>query len=121
MAHPHEEDIVRCKHKDSCYVKGVLQPTRSFGDFRLKHADFNDPEGHGIVKGYHRLRTVFKGPYITHVPEIRTFKREQGDQFVVVGSDGLWDEVSPVQVAKLIEQQVEQHKGDREQLKNNIS
>lgn len=27
-AHPGEEDIIRCKHPDACYVKGRLQPTR---------------------------------------------------------------------------------------------
>ncbi|KAH7649694.1 pp2c phosphatase 2 C transmembrane domain near N-terminus [Cryptosporidium bovis] len=25
----------------SCYVKGILQPSRAIGDFRLKHMDFN--------------------------------------------------------------------------------
>lgn len=104
-SHPHEEDIVRCKHKNACYVKGVLQPTRSFGDFRLKYADFNDPEEHGVAKGFHRLRSSFKGPYITHVPQIRVFQRSQVDQFLVVGSDGLWDEVTPLQVAKVVQQQ----------------
>jgi pyruvate dehydrogenase phosphatase len=35
-----EDDIVVCKRPNntSCYVKGRLQPTRSIGDLRLKHA-----------------------------------------------------------------------------------
>lgn len=39
---PKEKDIVICKGKenDACYVKGVLMPTRSFGDFYLKDEQF---------------------------------------------------------------------------------
>lgn len=29
--HPGEQDVVLCRNPDSCYVKGRLQPTRSFG------------------------------------------------------------------------------------------
>jgi pyruvate dehydrogenase phosphatase len=36
-----EKDVVICKRKGACYVKGGLMPTRSFGDFRLKHREFN--------------------------------------------------------------------------------
>jgi len=39
--HPGESDIFHCYSKESCYVKGGLQPTRSFGDLRIKHAQFN--------------------------------------------------------------------------------
>lgn len=38
---PKEKDIVHCRSKTACYVKGGLMPTRSFGDFRLKHREFN--------------------------------------------------------------------------------
>lgn len=31
QAHPGEEDIVRCKNPNACYVKGRLQPTRCVG------------------------------------------------------------------------------------------
>ena len=69
--HPSESDVVVCKRGDSkaCYVKGSLMPTRALGDLRLKHAEFNFhhfDERHG----YRRSIPVFKGPYITHEPEI---------------------------------------------------
>ena len=32
-----EKDVVICKSKRACYVKGNLMPTRALGDFRLKH------------------------------------------------------------------------------------
>jgi serine/threonine protein phosphatase PrpC len=37
---PKEKDIVMCKGTDACYVKGVLMPTRSFGDFYMKDETF---------------------------------------------------------------------------------
>ena len=37
-----ENDIVVCKRVNTaCYVKGKLQPTRAFGDLRLKHDEYN--------------------------------------------------------------------------------
>jgi serine/threonine protein phosphatase PrpC len=36
-----EGDIIVSKDKKSCYVKGNLMPTRSFGDLRLKKPEFN--------------------------------------------------------------------------------
>ncbi|KAF7459165.1 protein phosphatase 2C domain-containing protein [Cryptosporidium felis] len=56
-AHPHEKDtLIQCKEIlqekflmglytlpkfRGCYVKGILQPSRAIGDFRLKNMDFN--------------------------------------------------------------------------------
>lgn len=31
--HPGEHDVVLCRTQEACYVKGRLQPTRSFGMF----------------------------------------------------------------------------------------
>lgn len=59
--HPNEPDVIMCKSKNSCYVKGMstslfcilcsevncsgrLQPTRSLGDFHLKHSEFQVPK-----------------------------------------------------------------------------
>ncbi len=39
------------------YYKGRLQPTRAFGDLRLKAIEFN----------LNRIKN-FNGPYITHKP-----------------------------------------------------
>ena len=41
---PNEKDIFVCRsQKDSCYVKGRLQPTYAFGDLHLKSALYNNP------------------------------------------------------------------------------
>ncbi len=44
---PQENDVVICKRENTaCYVKGRLQPTRSIGDLRLKHKEFNNPKNY---------------------------------------------------------------------------
>ena len=57
----------------SCYVKGRLQPTRSLGDLRLKHSEFNNPEKFTTEHDYQSQLKVFTGPYITWEPEIKVF------------------------------------------------
>lgn len=112
-AHPNEKDIVVCKRcytipdegssaaeklliklgvikpkekqvMSACYVKGRLQPTRAFGDFHLKLAEAN-------AQG-RQVRPPYSFPYITAEPEVTFFGRDANqDQFIVLGSDGLWD------------------------------
>ena len=39
---PNDIDIVVCRSPDSCYVKGRLQPTKTFGDLHLKYKEFRE-------------------------------------------------------------------------------
>lgn len=93
LLHPNEKDVIQCRQKiielDStgqivasqwvaCYVKGRLQPTRAFGHFSLK-----DP------------------PYIQVSPSTRIVKRMPGSA-LVLGSDGLWDYLSPGDVLEVV-------------------
>ena len=89
LAHPDDPNIIRCRR--ACYVKGRLMPTRSFGDFHLKYA------------AYSQL-SEFRGPYITHQPDVETRRITADDLFLVLGTDGLWDELSPQAVADLLMQ-----------------
>jgi pyruvate dehydrogenase phosphatase len=117
--HPDEEDIVKCKRQwqqevavsmfkkelktfyAGCYVKGRLQPTKSFGDFHLKdervHFDherkrpFLDPS---IKKSF---------PYIDVEPDITVTRRTKEDKFLVVATDGLWDQFSSAEAAMIVE------------------
>jgi len=41
----------------------------------------------------------FNGPYITHVPEIRVHELTKKDKYVVIGSDGLWDDLNEKEVS----------------------
>ena len=80
---PNEADIVVCKREDTaCYVKGRLQPTRSFGDFRLKWKDFN------TLPVSQSLQNFRDGPYITHKPEIKVLQLEKSHKYIVMGCDG---------------------------------
>lgn len=83
-------------------MKNSLQPTRSFGDLRLKHPEFNNPEGKGSEYGYPRRIAEFKGPYIISEPEISVFDISPEDRFLVMGSDGLWDELNQRDIARIV-------------------
>jgi hypothetical protein len=69
-----DPDIVVCKRQDNkaCYVKGNLMPTRSFGDFRLKIAEFNF-HNFPTDLGYRQAIPRYNGPYITHEPDVQIF------------------------------------------------
>ena len=51
-----ENDIVVCKrgNNKACYVKNALQPTRAFGDLRLKYPEFNNPKNLDTSLGFRR-------------------------------------------------------------------
>jgi pyruvate dehydrogenase phosphatase len=101
--HPGEEDIVRCKSPTACYVKGRLMPTRAFGDFHLKFEEFNNPENLGQVHGFNRSQIQrFTGPYVSHSPDIQTREIRAGDKFLILASDGLWDEMTEQEAAETI-------------------
>ncbi len=92
---PGEEDIVRCRA--ACYVKGRLQPTRSFGDFYLKFKEYN----------YTNL-AVFTGPYIEAAPLLTHFALNDKHESLILASDGLWDELDEMQVHEVF------RRGERE-------
>jgi pyruvate dehydrogenase phosphatase len=98
-----EDDIVVCKRDDykACYVKGNLMPTRAFGDLRLKHSEFNF-HNHPPELGYRKPIPTYNGPYITHEPEITVIDLQKNDQYLILASDGLWDEISRKKSAELV-------------------
>jgi pyruvate dehydrogenase phosphatase len=98
---PDEKDIVVCRSPDAWYVKGRLMPSRAFGDFALKHAEFN-PDNKNPVLGFRRPIANFKGPYISYKPEIRVIDLTKDDAFLILSSDGLWDEVKTTEVGTVI-------------------
>jgi len=44
----------------------------------------------------------YSGPYLSHEPEIQVFDVTRDDQYLIVASDGLWDEVKRSQVGAVI-------------------
>ena len=102
---PGEKDIYKCKRGDKvCYVKGRLQPTRSFGDMTLKYKEFNNPQNKSRHQGYRSNIRNFTGPYISYLPVIKVFSNEKkdGNLGLIIGTDGLWDELNKSQVLETV-------------------
>ncbi|KAI9915265.1 hypothetical protein PsorP6_008144 [Peronosclerospora sorghi] len=106
MEHPGEANVFTCRHPDSCYVKGALQPTRALGDFSLKHPEFNGPPYiNGDRTAGRHFAAPYTPPYITATPEIKPHKLEEGDNFLIIGSDGLWDYLSNEEAVEIVHEQ----------------
>ena len=101
---PDEKDVIRCYRRGVCYVKGRLQPTRSFGDFSLKE---RIP---GLAFTQERS---FNPPYISAVPEILSYSKDNV-KFIVLGSDGVWELIDDKQMSPL----VDELKGDATMIKD---
>lgn len=100
---PNEPDIIVSNTLGkSYYVKGKLQPTRSIGDMHLKYKVFNQPPMSMEEKYTKRHIKNFNGPYIKHTPEIITRRLENGDDFIVMASDGLWDFLTSLDVSDIV-------------------
>ena len=103
---PNEHNIYVCSKPDACYVKGRLQPTRTFGDFHLKYSEFNaHVQNKENNMQYKKQITNFKGPYISAIPDIKVFDLNENDDYLLLASDGLWDNIKSREVKKLL------HKG----------
>ena len=46
-----------------------------------------------FIRFPHQIST-FTGPYITHKPDIKTFELTKKDKYLIMASDGLWDELN---------------------------
>ena len=68
----------------------MLQPTRTIGDYYLK----KEEEWKGPGK--------FKGPYLTHQPEISVFGMNESFKCIFLASDGVWDFVGKKKISRLV-------------------
>lgn len=101
--HPGEDDILYQATAEAWYIKGRLQPTRSLGDFYLKQERFNAPQ-----LGARRIPDPFSPPYVKWTPEVSTRPVVGGDLFLILATDGLWDEMSSQTAAELAHKAMEQ-------------
>jgi len=88
-SHPNESDII----KDG-RVKGSLMPTRGFGDFAFKLKCLKPV----LMK----TESLWNPPYITADPEVNQHQLKKGDKFLVIASDGLWEQFSNIEVVRLV-------------------
>jgi len=71
-------------------VAGSLMVTRAIGDAYLKHKEYS----------YNPL--IPHLPYISAEPDINCITLKPGDDFVIMGSDGLWEHVTNIEAAQLV-------------------
>lgn len=82
-------------------------PSRAFGDLTLKHDEFNFHYGMPEL-GYRRPipKENYSGPYINHLPDIMVHDLTPEDKFLVLASDGLWDELNRKESAQIISEKL---------------
>lgn len=97
--HPEDPDVVVFKN-GVWRVKGIIQVSRSFGDFYLKLPDFATPE---VLQARFRLPEPLRRPVLSAVPHIRRRDVQPQDRFVVFASDGLWEQLSNEQVVAMVQ------------------
>lgn len=97
-----ERDIVHCRNGDprDCFVKGGVMPTRTIGDLRLKDRDFNFHE-FDRERGYWSSIPYFTGPYVKSEPDIQVINLTSADKYLILASDGLWNEITRRTSAKV--------------------
>ncbi|KAJ1407642.1 PPM-type phosphatase domain [Sesbania bispinosa] len=79
-------------------VKGKLKVTRAIGVGYLKKKILND-----ALMGILRVSNLISPPYISTDPSLNVHKISNCDQFVIVGSDGLFDFFSNDEAVQLVE------------------
>ena len=81
----------------------ILAPLRAFGDFKFKWPIATVDKFMRGVFGETGCPPHYKSPpYLTARPEVMSHRLAPRDKFLVIGSDGLWDMMTPLQVVRLV-------------------
>ncbi|KAJ2478172.1 hypothetical protein EV174_004398 [Coemansia sp. RSA 2320] len=107
--HPNESSVI---HRGR--VLGGLMPTRAFGDCRYKWPlEVQQDLFPTLYSRGHRYATTppnyVTPPYVTARPVIVKHKLSDNDKFVVIASDGLYDQLSDAEVIATVSQWYEAH------------
>jgi len=98
-AKPNDPEAVSYNsHSGAWYVKDTLQVTRAIGDLFLKLAEFHAP----LPKDMQTHGSVYEPPYVSWEAEVTSMELDEDDLFLVLASDGLWDELSNSETAESI-------------------
>jgi len=99
--HPNEkEPVTYLTEPGTWYVRGTLQVTRAVGDLFLKRLEFFNalPSTVRPVVG----PEPFSPPYVSHQPDVVVRDIDKDDMYLVLASDGLWDELSNREVTEIL-------------------
>ncbi|KAK9461742.1 phosphatase 2C-like domain-containing protein [Lipomyces oligophaga] len=105
--HPHERDTVIQNDR----VLGRLEPSRAFGDARFKLPAIVIENAARLFFGRGAPKNSLTPPYVTAKPEIVSTKVEPGD-FLIMATDGVWDELSSQEVVSLVAEWARKHQID---------
>lgn len=79
-------------------VKGIIQITRSLGDFYLKMSEFQNPP---LLERF-RLPTPLVASVLTCEPYVATHRISPLDSFIIFASDGLWEHVTNQEAVDIV-------------------
>lgn len=96
-SHPDDPRIVVLKH-GVWRVKGLIQVSRSVGDFYLKKAEFNREP----LIGRFRLPEPLTRPVMSAEPDINVLDITADMEFVIFASDGLWEHLSNQEAVDIV-------------------
>ncbi len=92
--HPGEPGVLRDDR-----LLGMLAPFRALGDYKFKWPAEQIQASLGSEAVPPNYSTP---PYLTAEPEMTVHALTPHDKFLVLGSDGLWDMMTPMQVIRLV-------------------
>lgn len=94
--HPDEDDVLG--RADDPRVKGLLQPTRCFGDGLFKRMEYF----HALDYRQRASLLGWNPPYITARPDVVQHRLTAEDEFLVMGTDGLFADMSNQEVVDCV-------------------
>ncbi|KAF5814121.1 putative protein-serine/threonine phosphatase [Helianthus annuus] len=95
--HPGDSHIVVYCH-GGWRIKGIIQVSRSIGDFFLKKPEFNRDQ---FLMQYGN-QVPLKRPALTAEPSIISRKLRPQDLFLIFASDGLWDHLTDEEAVDIV-------------------
>ncbi|EFJ09787.1 hypothetical protein SELMODRAFT_427794 [Selaginella moellendorffii] len=96
--HPDDPQIVMLKH-GVWRVKGIIQVSRSIGDFYLKKQEYNrEPLNPRL-----RLSEPLRRPVLTAEPSVNVHVVQSMDRFLIFASDGLWEHLSNQEAVDIVQ------------------
>ncbi|CAD2104720.1 hypothetical protein YYG_01977 [Plasmodium vinckei petteri] len=90
--------LYRPSRKNATYIKGLLQCTRSFGDYFLKHEELATK----YIETLDSFQKPLTFPYITSRPEVFALRRSKSDRYLVLASDGVTNDLSDFNIHDII-------------------